>query len=424
MPPVHTGHVQHRRRATARALLSVLALLLFSLAARSAPTILLPAHRLRADELAVIVNDRDPLSRRIADYYRQARGVPDANIIHVRFPPGNIALSPHAFARIYHDVQSALSPRIQALALTWAEPWKVGCMSITSAFTFGFDRGWCSKKLCASTRHSPYYRSRSPAPYRDFGIRPTMAIAATGFDQARALIDRGVASDGTRPPGTAWLVSTRDRARNVRAFGYPAVANAMRGWIDTRVVETGALRGARDILFYFTGRARVEALDTLGFRPGAVADHLTSAGGQLTTSKQMSALRWLEAGATGSYGAVVEPCNLTAKFPNPGLLMEAYGSGRTLIEAYWQSVQQPGEGIFVGEPLAAPFDTVKVRDEDDHILLVTRTLSPGHYNISVSGSPVGPFRPLPGDLEVKYHQTEFQLPKIPAPYYRVTPTAN
>ena len=69
----------------------------------------------------------------------------------------------------------------------------------------------------------------------------------------------------------------------------------------------------------------------------------------------MSALRWLEAGATGSYGTVVEPCNLLGKFPNPGLVMESYAAGRTLLEAYWQSVQQPGEGIFIGEPLAAPF---------------------------------------------------------------------
>jgi hypothetical protein len=26
-----------------------------------------------------------------------------------------------------------------------------------------------------------------------------------------------------------------------------------------------------------------------------------------------------------------------------------------LIEAYWKSVQMPGQGLFVGEPLAAPY---------------------------------------------------------------------
>ncbi len=122
-----------------------------------------------------------------------------------------------------------------------------------------------------------------------------------------------------------------------------------------RVVEAEALRDAKDVLFYFIGKERVEALETLRFVPGAIADHLTSFGGQLTDSSQMSALRWLEAGATGSYGTVVEPCNLPEKFPNPAVAIASYLLGDTLIEAYWKSVAMPGQGIFVGEPLAAPF---------------------------------------------------------------------
>jgi hypothetical protein len=73
----------------------------------------------------------------------------------------------------------------------------------------------------------------------------------------------------------------------------------------------------------------------------------------------MSSLRWLEAGATGSYGAVVEPCNFIGKFPNVAILMDHYLGGETLIEAYWHSVEMPDEGIFIGEPLAAPFRTVE-----------------------------------------------------------------
>ena len=38
----------------------------------------------------------------------------------------------------------------------------------------------------------------------DFGIRPTMAIAANNFEEAKALIDRGIASDNTHPQGTAY----------------------------------------------------------------------------------------------------------------------------------------------------------------------------------------------------------------------------
>jgi hypothetical protein len=164
----------------------------------------------------------------------------------------------------------------------------------------------------------------------------------------------------------------------------------------------------------------VKGLDTLTFRPGAVADHLTSAGGRLTGSRQMSALRWLQAGATGSFGTVVEPCNLLGKFPNPGILIDSYGSGSTLIEAYWKSVQQPGEGIFIGEPLAAPFDHVRLDSEGDSLVLHTRSLSPGAYRLSWSADPVGPYRSLPGLLVVNYHQQVFDLPKLHDGYYRLS----
>ena len=69
----------------------------------------------------------------------------------------------------------------------------------------------------------------------------------------------------------------------------------------------------------------------------------------------MSSLRWLEAGATGSYGTVVEPCNFPGKFPDVSVLMRHYLGGETLLEAYWKSVLMPGQGLFIGEPLAAPF---------------------------------------------------------------------
>lgn len=404
---------------TAGRLTLLLMLLLCQLIAQATPVIELPAHRLHAHQLAIIINDNDPLSRRIGAYYRKARNIPLKNVLHIHIKPGRPGISVSRFNTLYQQIKKATPPAVQAYALTWAAPWRVGCMSITSAFTFGFDRAFCSKTQCARTRFSPVYHSGSVSPYDDFGIRPTMAIAASSFKQAKALIDRGIASDGSQPPGTAWLVSTTDRARNVRSFFYPTIVKAMKGWIDTRIAKTDALKNVRDILFYFTGRASVQGLETLTFRPGAIADHLTSAGGQLTTSRQMSALRWLEAGATGSYGTVTEPCNLTGKFPNPGFVMESYGSGRTLIEAYWQSVQQPGEGIFIGEPLAAPFDGQQVEEKDNYVLLTTRTLAPGLYRLSVSRSPVGPFNSQPWVLKAGYHQKTFRLPKLKANYYRL-----
>ena len=43
--------------------------------AAQTPELILPRHRLLPAELAVIVNDRDPLSVQIGDYYRRVRGI-------------------------------------------------------------------------------------------------------------------------------------------------------------------------------------------------------------------------------------------------------------------------------------------------------------------------------------------------------------
>ncbi|MEJ2612108.1 MAG: TIGR03790 family protein [Candidatus Thiodiazotropha sp.] len=400
---------------------------LFFLLSLSLPTIgmaqdlqiQLPKYRLQADELAVVVNDNDPLSVRIGEYYIQARNIPKENLLHLSLQSGETTLQAKHFTLLREKLLKATPKHIQAYAITWTTPYRVACMSITSAITFGFDRAWCSKKQCASTRHSPYYDYSAATPYSDLSIRPTISIAAQNFKNAKALIDRGIASDGSLPKGTAYLVSSSDKARNVRAKDYLLTRSVMYNWIDTEIVRTDALRDRKDVLFYFTGKTHVDGLDSLTFLPGAIADHLTSTGGQLNGTLQMSALRWLEAGATGSFGTVVEPCNHLGKFPEPRLLMENYSHGATLIEAYWKSVQQPGEGIFIGDPLAAPYDSVKITASTKGITLITRNLKSGLYELSHADTPIGPFRKV-SYLNVKAHQEQFLLPTNKQGYYRLT----
>ena len=314
----------------------------------------LPARPLDRTQLALVVNTRDALSVKIGEYYAAQRRILFQHVIKVDFPPGRTTLTGEEFAAIKAVADEQASPRVQAYALTWAAPYRVECMSITSAFAFGLDPAFCAEG-CKPTRPSPYFNSRARLPFTQLGMRPAMAIAAMSFEDAKALIDRGVASDGSSPAGTAYLLSTSDQARSVRRASYPLLETVVKGRARVRVLEQDALMNARDVLFYFTGKDRVDGLDTLRFVPGAIADHVTSAGGQLTDSSQMSALRWLEAGATGSYGTVVEPCNLPQKFPHPAVVAAMYLRGETLIEAYWKSVAMPGQGVFVGEPLAAPF---------------------------------------------------------------------
>jgi uncharacterized protein (TIGR03790 family) len=396
----------------------ILSAALISAAGAAPPQFILPKTSLSPADLAVIVNDGDPLSREIAAYYQSRRGIPDANMIHVRFTPGRTSITRDEFARIKAEVDRQTPPSIQAYALTWAAPYRVDCMSITSAFAFGYDEAYCAHG-CRATKMNPYYNSASLAPYRDFKMRPAMALAGLNFQNVKELIDRGVAADDTRPPGTGYLVSTNDKERNVRAAVFPKIVAAARDWVRLRSVNANYIQDKKDVLFYFTGLAQVPGLDSLRFVPGAMADHLTSTGGQLTDSGQMSSLRWLESGATGSYGTVVEPCNFPGKFPNPALAIAWYLQGASLIEAYWKSVAWPGQGIFIGEPLAAPFGGYSADIAGGEVILRTRALPPGAYALLGADSPVGPYRAELNPIIVRPGMKEFRLGKLDKSIYRL-----
>jgi uncharacterized protein (TIGR03790 family) len=313
-----------------------------------------PLPALTANDLGVIVNDSDPLSIKIAHYYQQQRKIPEQNIIHIHLNPKNKTLSVSQFKQIKQQVDSQTPQNIQAYALTWVQPYRVGCMSITTAFAAGFNESFCARG-CKKTRASPYFNSGDNRPFTKFKWRPTMTLTGNSFEDVKALIDRGIASDFSRPQGTAYLLKTSDKARSTRAIYYPAISKTFNNLWPVKILQQDYIENKKDVMFYFTGKKKVEKIKTNQFLPGAVADHLTSTGGALTGTSQMSSMRWLEAGATGSYGAVVEPCNFVQKFPNPGVMMHYYIRGNTLIEAYWKSVAWPGQGIFIGEPLAKPF---------------------------------------------------------------------
>ena len=188
-----------------------------------------------------------------------------------------------------------------------------------------------------------------------------MMLAARDVAGARAMIDRGVAADrslGLRggAPAQAYFVTTADRARSARSALFPPAGPLRRLGVDVHVESTQAIENIDRLFIYETGLPRVEKLDTLKWLPGALADHLTSYGGQLSgDSGQMSALDWIAAGATASYGTVSEPCSHVQKFPHPQVLLQHYVQGSSALEAYWKSVAWPQQGVFIGEPLAAPF---------------------------------------------------------------------
>jgi len=335
-------------------LIILLFFILISSTANARSKLYNPLPALSANQLGVIVNDSDPLSIKIAKYYQLQRNIPEHNIIHIHFNPKHKKLPVKVFKKLKKIVDSNTPKHIQAYALTWMNTYRVGCMSITTAFAAGYDESFCAKG-CKKTKLSPYFNSEKNLPYTTYKWRPTMALAGHNFSDVKSLIDKGVSSDYSHPQGSAYLLHTSDKARSTRSSLFPQITRQFNNIWPINIVNNDYIENKKDVMFYFTGKKHIKKIKSNNFLPGAVADHLTSTGGVLPGSKQMSIIEWIKAGATGSYGAVVEPCNYIQKFPRPGIMMHYYLRGNSLIEAYWKSVAWPGQGIFIGEPLAKPF---------------------------------------------------------------------
>lgn len=310
---------------------------------------------LSAAQLAVVVNDDEPNSVELGEYYQKARSIPAANMVHVRIPHRPRKIDAAQFEALKAQIDARLGPDIQAVLMVWTAPYAVECNSLTSAYTLGLDSDLCAKS-CAPSKPSRYFNAPGSKPYTDYQMRISMLLPTDSVEASKALIDRGVLSGFAMPAATAYFLHTSDVARSSRARFFPRSMVVPSRKLTIKTLQADSIEQVSDIIVYQTGLTTVPKLNTLKFLPGALADHLTSQGGELlATGGQMSALRWLDAGATASYGTVSEPCNHWQKFPNSTVLLSHYLRGASAIEAYWKSVAWPAQGVFVGEPLAAPY---------------------------------------------------------------------
>ena len=394
------------------------------------PTVLLPYGGFGASQLGIVVNTDDPLSATVAAAYAAAHGVPEENIVALSLGGGS-TLSEAAFVPAWDALNAALPEDVQALLLTFYAPYQVSCMGAAAAFGLGFDARYCQAgPPCLTTAESPYYASDSTRPWDELGVRPSMMLSGATVEAAEAVIARGVASIDTWPEGDVYFIRTTDSARSVRYDDFERAA----GWFDPdnglRVSYTDAsadasqelLVGVTDVLGYQTGLTAVGSLDTLTFRPGALADHLTSYGGVLDGSAgQMPIVDWLTAGATASYGTAHEPCNYPQKFPETSVLWPSYFLGVTAVEAYWRSVAWPGEGNFVGDPLARPFGSRSSWQDGTLTIQTTQLARRTDYVVEAADGPDGPWEVVVDGLEGGRDHTRQEIVVTDATraYYRL-----
>ena len=315
--------------------------------------------RLHAADIGLVINTADAYSVRVGEHYIRQRNLSPEQVLRLVLPI-KPTLNRDEFAVLQLAINEHFGEATQALALAWAAPYAVECNSITGALALGFDAELC-KQSCAVSKPSRYFNSASARPFSEFGWRPSMLLAAGSVEQAIALIDRGVAADGSlllrgRPPVNALFLTTDDVPRRVRTPLYPPPGQARAVGVNVQVLPEAELGRAPLVLMAITGSVRPPLDPPPAWVPGGLGDHLTSFGGAMQwQTGQSTVLDWINSGATASHGAVTEPCNHLQKFPHPQVLLLHYLQGSTALEAYWKSVGWPQQALFVGEPLAAPF---------------------------------------------------------------------
>ncbi len=410
------------------------------------PTVLLPRTSLLPEQVAIIVNEDDPISASVASYYANARGIPNQNIITVSLNTATAAsLNTTVFEEAMQDINLALAGRqdqIQAFVLAWKAPNFFGGpafiggaagSSVCAAFAIGEllenPGGSPSTKHYHHYLHNSFANSNSIYPYTEFGIRPTMHLMTNENTDSsvQALIDMSISSDATFPTGDGYLIKTNDRYRNTRWGVMSNTPQRFNGLNLNALDLTGSskdyLCNTPDILFYFTGDEVIKDIETNTYLPGAICDHMTSSGGVIGNYSQMFIGEWLDAGATASYGTVTEPTNRTSKFPNVGIVIREYFQGGTIIGSYWKSVYDPSQGYFVGEPLARPYKPIVTYDVNSLVIKTSLFDIDQYYLVEEAGSISGPWTViLPPIILQQYAVQNIAIENADSrKFYRITP---
>ena len=322
----------------------------------------------------VVVNGSSRDSRALGAYYAEKHGLPASHLCTIQVPARATSLSQEEFER---DVRTPIWAHIANHKLTGQIHFLVLCMDIpsrvendngiTAALFYGYKpTAPDAAKPCnvADQSVNQYFGSEmaytSTAGWNKTNAPIPFLLTAENLEIAKQVVDRAVASTAAFPAGVFCLYGSGDSARNIRHRTYGAVARHFALFGQSERLETNAVASpvpARPILGYLTGLAYLPSnLVAAVFAPGAIADHLTSCAGMIPTPcmNQSSVWDWMRLGATASYGTVTEPCAFEVKFPDP-MLFFWYSRGFTAGEALAMAVRNPYQGLWVGDPLAAPF---------------------------------------------------------------------
>jgi uncharacterized protein (TIGR03790 family) len=328
-------------------------------------------------ETVVLLNESSADSKRVAEHYAKARGIPASQICTVKCTTSlespitdfvrDVADPLRVFLR-----KNGMEDRVRFVVLTQGMPIRArtpgGDVSTAAALSL-LDSPLCGADSFGMRFLPNPYRSGTASSARAGESRMLLvtALLSTTADEAVALVDRSVASDGTAPAGSLFVFQDAAGNAGVRNGLYDAArANLEARGFKTEHTKAGAaeVAGRKRVMGYMAGGSysalTPDGVKSNEYLPGAICDHLQSFGAvpqnfgtDASKHTQFPVTHMVRAGITGVHGAVQEPYAHT--FPAVDLF-DPYTRGYTLAETFHQSLPfLYWMNLTLGDPLCAPY---------------------------------------------------------------------
>ncbi len=350
-------------------------------------------------ELLVLANRNSTNSMDIAREYADLRHIPEVNIVALDLPASlEMEVSAGTFTeKIWGPARAAIKKRgLDDHILAWAYsvdfPLRIKTDPPISiqGLTFLRNQVPAREAVAKGLYASPLFAGPEtpkiagfPAQSLDiprawFGENMPIPSMMLGFigpngntrDEVLACLQRGRQADGTRPAGTVYFVTNTDVRSRCREWEFAPAVQELRAQGVTALLTNALPDSAPDILGAMLGTSVVAMSSNRTFRPGAMAEHLTSFGAMFDPSDQTKITEWIRAGASASAGTVTEPYALWSKFSHARFYVH-WAAGCTTLESFYQSLRCPLQILLLGDPLTSPWapaSTLSLRGLDTETL--------------------------------------------------------
>lgn len=347
-----------------------------------------PLFAQTADNVLLILNDVNPVSADVGNYYARKRGIPTSNILRIKTSADDNITRDEFERQIELPIRLWLTrnfaqDRILYIVLTKGIPLRIigtdgkdgTAASVDSELTLLYRKLMGQTVPQAGQVPNPYFLGDAPPTqakqfsHAEQDIYLVSRLDGYNIEDIRALIDRGFAPskegsivlDAKGSPetkGDIWLQQTADQL-------------AKAGFKDRIIFDKSktVLTGTKKVLGYYSWgtndpEIRIRRFD-FEFVPGALAGMFVSTDGRTFKESAANAASgaWeslaadlIREGITGISAHVAEPFLEGAV--RPDILFPAYLSGYNLVESYYLAMPYLSwQTVVVGDPLCAPFRT-------------------------------------------------------------------